>query len=190
MGIVKKKKSRARILRSLQKGITPYIRAALKLEDPKKHLFIPTPLGLASIVDKINIEEFVRKAVPDSEILDVKIEELGGVLNPVYLLTYQKNDKKQQVVMKKFKDWSSFKWLPLALWTIGIQSFAVMGQTRLEREYTINQFLHSQGVSVPRVLYVSLRERLIFEEYIEGEKMVEIVKRVIKANRESISEAS
>ena len=161
-----------------------------QLEDPKKHLLIPTPLGFVTLSDKTTIEDFVRKNVPGGKTLDIKIKEIGGVLNAVYLLTFQKNQEEQRVVVKKFKDWYGFKWFPLALWALGTQTFAVLGRSRLEREYAINQFLQSQGFSVPRVLYMSPQERLIFEDFIEGENLVEIIKRVISSQREAVGEVS
>jgi len=161
-----------------------------QLEDPKKHLFIPTPLGLVRLSDRTTIEDFLGKAVPDGEMLDLKMEEVGGVLNTVYLLTFQKGQKEQKVIVKEFKDWRGFKWFPLALWALGTRSFAVLGRSRLEREYAINQFLRSRGLPVPRVLYVSPKGRLIFEEFIEGENLVQTIKRVISDKQVTPEEAS
>jgi len=161
-----------------------------QLEDPREHLLIPTPLGFAALSDKTTIEDFVRKTVPNGEVLDMEIEEIGGVLNAVYLLTFRKDHEEQRVVVKKFKDWLGVKWFPLALWALGTKVFAVLGRSRLEREYAVNQFLQSQGFPVPRVLYVSPQERLIFEDFIEGESLVEIIKRVISSKRETMGEVA
>ncbi|NIU38459.1 hypothetical protein GWN65_00360, partial [Candidatus Bathyarchaeota archaeon] len=96
-----------------------------RLEEPKKYLLMPTPLGPVALSDKSTIEDFVRKTVPDGKALDMKIEEMGGVLNDVYLLTLRRNHEEQRFVVKKFRDWSSFKWFPLALWSLGTKTFAV-----------------------------------------------------------------
>jgi len=161
-----------------------------RLEEPKKYLLMPTPLGPVALSDKSTIEDFVRKTIPDGKALDMKIEEMGGVLNDVYLLTLRRNHEEEKVVVKKFKDWSSFKWFPLALWSLGTKTFAVLGRSRLEREYAINQFLHSQGFPVPKILYVSPQKRLIFEDFIEGEKMVKIIKRIISSKEKAVKEAA
>ena len=160
-----------------------------RLEEPKKYLLMPTPLGPVAFSDKSTIEDFVRKTVPDGKALDMKIEEMGGVLNDVYLLTLRRNHEEQRFVVKKFRDWSSFKWFPLALWSLGTKTFAVLGRSRLEREYATNQFLHSQGFPVPKILYVSPQKRLIFEDFIEGEKMVETIKRII-SSKKAVKEAA
>jgi len=161
-----------------------------RLEDPKKHLFVSTPFGLVALSDKTTIEDFVRKAVPGGELLDMKIEEIGGVLNAVYLLTFRENNEEQRVVVKKFRNWRGFKWFPLTLWTLGTRSFAVLGRSRLEREYAINQYLRNQGFPVPKVLHVSLPEHLIFEEFIEGKNLAESVKRILSKEQEYGEEAS
>jgi len=52
----------------------------------------------------------------------------------------------------------------------------VLGISRLEREYAINRFLSSQGIRVPEIFYVNPRERLIFEEFVEGKNVIEVIK--------------
>jgi tRNA A-37 threonylcarbamoyl transferase component Bud32 len=151
----------------------------LWLEDPKKYLLMPTPLGPAPLSDKTTIEEFVKKNVPSGETAYIKLIEMGGVLNTAYLLSFRKDHKEQKIVVKKFKDWIGFKWFPLAIWALGTKSFAVLGQSRLEREYSLSQFLHSKGWPVPRILYISLKERLIFKEFVEGENLSKIIQRLL-----------
>jgi tRNA A-37 threonylcarbamoyl transferase component Bud32 len=159
-----------------------------QLEDPKNYLLMPTPLGRVPLSDKTTIEEFVRKTVPSASASEVKTKEIGGVLNSVYLLTIQKDHQQQRVVVKKFKDWVGFKWFPLAVWAIGTKSFAVLGQSRLEREYSLNQFLQSKGLAVPKILYISPHESLIFQEFVEGENLVEVIKRVMAKAEEANKE--
>jgi len=161
-----------------------------QLEEPKKYLLMPTPLGPVALSEKSTIEDFVRKTVVGGKVLDMKIEEIGGVLNDVYLLTLRRNHEEQRIVVKKFKEWLGFKWFPLTLWALGTKAFAVLGQSRLEREYAIDQFLQSQGFPVPKILYVSPQERLIFEDFIEGEKMVEPIKRIILSKEKAVKEAA
>jgi tRNA A-37 threonylcarbamoyl transferase component Bud32 len=151
-----------------------------RLEDPKKYVLLPTPMGHVPLSDRSDIVDVARKIIEDGE-SKMRIENIGGVLNDVYLLTLTKNDEEQRFVVKRFRDWSNFKWLSLALWSLGTTAFAVLGQSRLEREYAINTFLHSEGFPVPQILYVSPQKRLLFKEYIEGEKLVEVIKRFISS---------
>ena len=158
-----------------------------RLEDPKKYLLASTPLGFVTLSDKTGIEDFVRKVISDGEVSDTRTKEVGGVLNAVYLLTFQRNHEEQKVIVKKFKDWYGFKWFPLALWALGTKTFAVLGRSRLEREYAVNQFLHSKGFPVPKILYFSPKQSLIFEDFIEGENMTKIIKRIISSRKEEIT---
>ena len=161
-----------------------------QLEEPRKHLFISTALGPVSLSDKSTIEDFVRKTIPDGKTLDMKIQKLGGILNDVYLLTLRRNHEEQRFVVKKYRNWSSFKWFPLALWSLGTKTFAVLGQSRLEREYAINQFLRNRGFPVPKILHISPQKRLIFEDFIEGEPIVETIERIISSKEKAEKEAA
>jgi tRNA A-37 threonylcarbamoyl transferase component Bud32 len=154
-----------------------------RLEDPKKHVLLPTPLGHASLSDKSGIEDVARKIIPDGEFSKMKVKSIGGVLNDVYLLTITKNGEEQKFVVKQFLDWSNIKWLSLTVWSFGTTSFSVLGRSRLEKEYAINTFLHSKGFPVPKIFYISNKNRLIFEEFIEGEELVEPIKRIMIAGK-------
>jgi tRNA A-37 threonylcarbamoyl transferase component Bud32 len=159
-----------------------------QLEDPRKYVLVPTSLGPVSFSDKITIEDFVKKTVPSKEIRNMEVKPIGGVLNDVYLLTFERDHEAQKIVVKRFRNWATIKWFPLTLWSLGTKSFAVLGRTRLEREYAISQFLHSKGIIVPKTLYASPQERLIFKEFVEGENFGEIVKEMLSGKRETLAE--
>jgi len=154
---------------------------ALQLEDSKNYLLMPTPLGPVPLSDATTIEEFVRKSVPSGVALRVETRPIGGVLNSVYQLTMKRNQHEQKIVVKKFKDWTGFKWFPLTLWSLGTKSFAVLGKSRLEREYSINHYLQSRGLTVPKILYISPKQSLIFQEFVEGENLAETIKKIVTA---------
>jgi tRNA A-37 threonylcarbamoyl transferase component Bud32 len=150
-----------------------------EIEEPQKYLYVPTARGLVSLASKIDVETFARRVLCASEDAKVEVEEVGGVLNDVYLVKAVVNGAEKRVVVKSFRDWSSFKWFPLTLWTFGTRTFAVLGLSRLERECAISQLLHSKGFAVPKILHVSHGERLIFMEYVEGENLDRVVKRIL-----------
>jgi tRNA A-37 threonylcarbamoyl transferase component Bud32 len=154
-----------------------------RLEDPKKYILLPTPLGPVSLSDKSGIEDVARKIIPGGEFSKMKVKHVGGVLNDVYILTITENGEAQKFVVKQFLDWSNLKWLSLTLWSFGTTSFAVLGQSRMEKEYAINTFLRSKGFPVPKIFYISHPNRLIFEEFIEGKELVEAIKRIFSSNK-------
>lgn len=157
---------------------------ARHLVDPQKYLYVPTAHGLVSLAEKIDIEAFARKVLSAGKGSKVEIEEIGGVLNDVYLIKTFSDSTEKKALVKRFKDWSSFKWFPLTLWSIGARTFAVLGRSRLERECAINELLLSQGFNVPRILFVSHNKRLLFMEYIEGESLDKAIKRIAKLRSE------
>lgn len=150
-----------------------------KLQNPQCCLLMPTPFGSVPLSDTTGIEEFIRKTTPDLSVSQIENKQIGGVLNSVYLFTFERNHEQQKIVVKKFRDWVGFKWFPLSLWALGTKSFAVLGRSRLEREYAINQFLYCHGVSVPKIMHVSPRQSLVFQEFVEGENLIEIIKHIM-----------
>ena len=153
-----------------------------RLENPKKYVFLPTPLGPVPLSDKSEIENIARKILPGCKLSEIQVKNIGGVLNDVYSVILRENSEEQKFVVKRFRDWSNLKWLSLTLWSFGTKSFSVLGQSRLEKEYAINKLLQKKGFAVPQIFYISHRKRLIFEEFIEGEKLVKTIKRIISAN--------
>lgn len=151
-----------------------------QLEDPYRFLYIPTARGLVPLTSTVDIESFTKKMLFPRGDVEVKIEEIGGVLNDVYIIKSVAEGKEIKIVVKRFRDWSSFKWFPLTLWSFGTRTFAVFGRSRLERECAISQFLYSKGFSVPKILHVSHAKRLIFMEYVEGKNLNEVIKEIVK----------
>ncbi|MBN1244260.1 Kae1-associated serine/threonine protein kinase [Candidatus Bathyarchaeota archaeon] len=154
---------------------------ARRFVDPQKYVFVPTAEGLVSLADRLDIETFARKMLLNDEKAKIEFEPVGGVLNDVYLIKAYPNGVEKKVLVKRFKDWSSFKWFPLSLWSFGARNFAVLGRSRLEKECAISEFLRCEGINVPKILHVSHNERLVFMEYIEGENLSNAIKRIATA---------
>jgi tRNA A-37 threonylcarbamoyl transferase component Bud32 len=165
--------------------------------DPQKYLFVPTAEGLVSLADKLDIGNFARKVLLNGEAAKIEYEPVGGVLNDIYLIKAYPNGVEKKVVVKRFKDWSGFKWFPLSMWSFGTRIFAVIGRSRLAKECAINEFLRCEGFNVPKILHVSHSQRLVFMEYIEGEDLSNAIKRIaiepsrkkMKKDLEKITEA-
>jgi len=145
-------------------------------QDPEDYVFVPTASGLVPLSSRLDIEATARIALSMSKDERIEIEALGGILNDVFLVKAYMKCGEKKLVAKRFKDWSSFKWFPLALWSIGTRTFAILGRSRLEREYAVNRLLHSKGFEVPTLRYVSSRKRLILMDYLDGETATRTVK--------------
>lgn len=149
--------------------------------DPQKYVFVPTTQGLVSLADKVDIQSFAKKILANGNYSKIKVEEFGGVLNDVYLIRAFAGSSETKILVKRFKDWSGFKWFPLSVWSIGARSFVVLGAYRLERECAISELLSSEGFRVPKVLHVSNNERLIFMEFVEGTDLSSNIRRIASA---------
>ncbi len=147
--------------------------ASCHFVDSQKYVFFPTAEGMVSLSDKIDIKGFTQRLLLKGENVDIEVMPVGGMLNDVYLI--KAGEKK--VLVKRFKDWSGFKWFPLTLWSFGARSFAVAGQARLAKECAISEYLRSEGFNVPKILHVSNAERIVFMEFIEGESLSQVIKR-------------
>ncbi len=155
--------------------------------DPQKYVLVPTAKGLVPLAGGLDIEAFARKMLLNGENAEVKFEQVGGVLNDVYLIKARSNGLEEKVLVKRFKDWSGFKWFPLAMWSFGTRTFAVSGRARLAKECAISEFLQCEGFKVPKILHVNHSGRLIFMEYIEGENLSRAIKRIaIAQSREKV----
>jgi tRNA A-37 threonylcarbamoyl transferase component Bud32 len=149
--------------------------------DPQKYVFVPTAKGLVSLADRLDIEAFTRKILLNGENAKITFEPVGGVLNDIYLIKAYPNGVERKVLVKRFKDWTGFKWFPLSLWSFGARNLAVLGRTRLEKECAISEVLRCEGIMVPKILHVSHSKRLVFMEFIEGEDLSRAIKRIAKA---------
>jgi tRNA A-37 threonylcarbamoyl transferase component Bud32 len=151
---------------------------ARRFVDPQKYVFVPTAEGLVSLADNVDINAYATKVLLNGEKAKIQFEPVGGVLNDVYLIKAYPKGVEKKVLVKRFKDWSGFKWFPLSLWSFGARTFAVLGRSRLARECAISEFLRCEGFNVPKILHVSNNERLVFMEYIEGENLSNDIKRI------------
>jgi tRNA A-37 threonylcarbamoyl transferase component Bud32 len=145
--------------------------------DSNAFLFIPTSGGLVSLADKMNIREYVEKLFFKEGAVKCDIKSLGGVLNDVYLISGTVKGVEQRVLVKRFKEWSGFKWFPLTVWSRGARSFAVSAQSRLAKEAATSEFLLKHGFKVPKIYQISNSERLVFMEFVEGEDLSMAIKR-------------
>jgi tRNA A-37 threonylcarbamoyl transferase component Bud32 len=161
--------------------------AARHFVDPREYVYVPTANSLVSLADRVSVEAFASKMFPGIEKASIKVQSIGGFLNDVYLIRGHLKGTEKKVLVKRFRDWSGFKWFPLSLWSMGATTFAVSARSRLDRECAVNELLLSEGCDVPKVLHVSHEERLVFMEFIEGEDLSRSIKRIgMSQNNEEI----
>jgi tRNA A-37 threonylcarbamoyl transferase component Bud32 len=161
----------------LRRGIV----SSLNFIDPQEYILLPTSEGYVSLADKLDIRGFAKRVLKIEE-SKLKVEEFGSYLNDIYLLKANYDHTEKKILVKRFKDLTSFKWFPLSIWSMGSTNFALLGKLRLEREAAINKVLAEAGFRVPKLLHVSANERLVFMEYLEGENLSGPLKRIASAH--------
>jgi len=166
------------LLLSLQRITAKHECGLGRIGAPEDYLFVPTASGLVPLGTKLGIDEVARKVLSIPKKEKVEITPIGGILNDVFLASAIVGGEERRVVIKRFRDWWSFKWFPLVVWTVGTKTFSVLGRSRLERECAISQLLYSKGIKVPRILYVSQKKRLVVKEFVKGEGADAVIKRM------------
>lgn len=165
---------------SIIEGLLSTALGAPDLPRPDRFLHFSTAAGLTPLSESTAIERVLARLEPSSRVGDLRIHRFGGVLNEVYLLTYTIDRATRKAIVKRYPNWVSLKWAPLALWTLGTQNFAVLGRSRMERECATISLLSRRGIPVPQILHTSFEDRLLLREYVEGENLADIVKAVIR----------
>ena len=149
-------------------------------EDPKNYLYLNTSAGLVPLGGKASIEEVIANLKLGGPIT---ITPLAGVLNEVFLVTAGK----EQLVVKKFTDWHGFKWFTLNLVSLGSKLFAVSGNARMTNEYGMNRYLEKRGLNVPNIVYLSVKQRILVEQYLSGPSFADLAKEAV--NRSKLTNA-
>ena len=158
-----------------------YAPSGQELEDPKNHLFLRTSSGPINLNERTSIYDVARRLRPNAR---VAVTPLASVLNEVYLVSAGE----EKLVAKKFTDWHGFKWFTLNLVALGTKIFSLAGKTRLANEYGMNRYLSENEIPVPNIIHVSIPDRMLFERYIEGKQIVELVKESVMSSRLSSQE--
>jgi len=138
------------------------------LPSPQSFLLLRTHIGLRPALAGVALDEIARLVGPVGPGDDVRVSEIGGSLNVVYLVSVVGEEGQVRFVVKHFKNWNNLKWLSLRLWSFGAKRFIISGRERLKREYTMCRRLGELGFSVPKVFHVDLTNNSLVEEFIEG----------------------
>jgi len=108
-----------------------------------------------------------------------KEKSLGEIYTTARLLTLRgANGNEARFVFKHFADIRSVKWALLNVWSLS-RKFSTSPQARMHREYRASIVLRSRGVMTPLILGAVLDDKILVKEYIEGERLSDIVQGVL-----------
>ena len=111
-----------------------------------------------------------------SKYFKVEVRPMGSFFSTTYLYKLRDRGKEEKVVVKKFLDFWSIKWIIVGMIAKPIRPFGVKPMTRLEKEYAACIELRKAGILTPKILLVSLRDRVLVKEYVEGKSLSDFLK--------------
>jgi tRNA A-37 threonylcarbamoyl transferase component Bud32/predicted nucleotidyltransferase len=106
-------------------------------------------------------------------------KSLGEIYSTAKLMTLKApSGGEAKFVLKHFADIRSVKWALLNVWSLS-RKFSTSPQARMHREYHASIVLRAKGVATPRIIGAVLDDKVLVKEYIEGERLSDIVQGVL-----------
>jgi tRNA A-37 threonylcarbamoyl transferase component Bud32/predicted nucleotidyltransferase len=151
-----------------------------ELEEPKRLL------GLQEGVMLPKTDQMVQRLATLSglEAYTKREKSLGEIYSTAKLLTLRgASGKEARFVLKYFADIRSVKWAILNVWSLS-RKFSTSPQARMHREYYASVVLRARGVATPMIVGAVLDEKVLVKEYIEGERLSDIVQGILTGRSE------
>jgi tRNA A-37 threonylcarbamoyl transferase component Bud32 len=155
----------------------------VELEEPKRLI------GLEEGIALPKTEQMVARLATLSGLVAFKRKEksLGEIYTTARLLTLSgATGKEAKFVFKYFADIRSMKWAILNVWSLS-RKFSTSPQARMHREYHASVVLRSRGVAIPRIIGAVLDDKVLVKEFIEGERLSDIVQKVLTGRQQDAS---
>lgn len=138
-----------------------------KLPDPNQMLYIQTSLGLQPLNEGLGIREFIQRTY-GVEGSRVRVKRMGGMLNAAYMASFNLGGEEHRIFVKKYLNWTDFKWVVAWLWALGVKNFSVLASTRMGNEIFFVNKLAELGFNTAEILHVSWPRKLLFQRFIQG----------------------
>lgn len=102
---------------------------------------------------------------------------IGSFYSTTYLYRLRDRKREEKVVVKRFLDLWSVKWIFVGMFARPVKSFKVRPMARLENEYVASLELRKLGIGTAPILVVSLDEKSLVKGFLEGKKLEKAVDR-------------
>jgi len=102
----------------------------VKIPDPSKMLYMETSIGPQPLTTSREIRDFISETYGVRSI-DVRLRKIGGVFNSTYFASFEIDGREERVFVKKYLNWTDFKWVAAWLWAIGVKNFSVLASSRM-----------------------------------------------------------
>ncbi|MEN2974536.1 MAG: hypothetical protein ABDH32_03025 [Candidatus Caldarchaeales archaeon] len=147
----------------------------LKIPDVEDYLYTKTRLGLQPLSTRLTIEDFVKNLIGVDDD-NVMVKRFGGILNATYTAEFLKDGRAEKIFIKKYLNWSDFKWVAAWLWALGVKNFSVLASTRMSNEIFFINKLAELGFNTAEVLHINWKRKMLFQKFIEGENTIQFIK--------------
>jgi len=139
----------------------------MRVPDPSKMLYMETSIGPQPLATSKGIRDFIHEAYGVRPV-DVRLRKVGGVFNSTYFASFKVDGREERIFVKKYLNWTDFKWVAAWLWAIGVKNFSVLASSRMSNEiYFINK-LSELGFNTAEILHINWPKKMIFQRYIDG----------------------
>ena len=139
----------------------------VRVPDPSKMLYMETSIGPQPLTTSREIRDFISETYGVRSI-DVRLRKIGGVFNSTYFASFEIDGREERVFVKKYLNWTDFKWVAAWLWAIGVKNFSVLASSRMSNEiYFINK-LSELGFNTAEILHINWPKKTIFQRFIDG----------------------
>jgi len=98
----------------------------------------------------------------------VDMKPLGSFYSTTHLYRLKSEGAEVKVVVKRFLDFWSIKWLLVSIVARPARNFGIKPSTRMGNEYTATIELRKAGIGTPEILLVHSKEKLIVKEFVDG----------------------
>jgi len=144
----------------------------VKLPDPLEFVERETALGSQPLRVEFGVKEFIEKLYgvkPEK----VRVKRAASVLNSTYVVEFPLNGSLRRIFVKRYLNWTDFKWAVAWLWSIGVKNFSLFASIRMSNEiYFVNKLME-HGFNTAEILHVNWSRKLLFQRFIEGENLLE-----------------
>lgn len=103
------------------------------------------------------------------------MKRVAGVLNSAYVAKFKVDGREFKIFVKKYLDWTDFKWFAAWLWAIGVKNFSLLASIRMSNEiYFVNKLLEL-GFNAAEILHVNWPRKILFQKFVEGKNLVNVL---------------
>ena len=140
------------------------------------------------MIDEATIEKLIKRTDQSANISDITVKRFGSIFNTLFEIRFRKNNEECRLMLKDYDDWAGLKWLPATIYAMGTKSFSISSRNRLAKEYAANKVLKKKGFKVPAILFINRTRHLLIEEFIEGEALTYMIRKIISNGRATENE--